>query len=171
MKSVIYAAIAASVLAAPITSFAQSEQGLTRDQVRPSLCNSNRTATSRWRAIRSIRTTSGRRTTHSTEPADARASRYEWLRCRGDQCGPSRPSHDARSTESRELGLFRQLNVPGSARAHRLIDETRTRCARHSPAGAEPPSPHSGGFPPRRSRVWAFCWAGQADVTAGVPWI
>lgn len=31
MKSVIYAAIAASVLATPIASFAQSEQGLTRD--------------------------------------------------------------------------------------------------------------------------------------------
>ncbi|MGU7839553.1 DUF4148 domain-containing protein [Burkholderia sp. AW33-5] len=37
MKSIIYAAIAASVLAAPIASFAQSEQGLTRDQVRAEL--------------------------------------------------------------------------------------------------------------------------------------
>ena len=37
MKSIIYAAIAASVLAAPIASFAQSEQGLTRDQVRADL--------------------------------------------------------------------------------------------------------------------------------------
>ncbi|EDT38119.1 DUF4148 domain-containing protein [Burkholderia ambifaria] len=37
MKSIIYAAIAASVLAAPIASFAQSEQGLTREQVRADL--------------------------------------------------------------------------------------------------------------------------------------
>lgn len=37
MKSIITAAIAASVLAAPIASFAQSEQGLTRDQVRAEL--------------------------------------------------------------------------------------------------------------------------------------
>ncbi|KVE96506.1 DUF4148 domain-containing protein [Burkholderia vietnamiensis] len=37
MKSIIYAAIAASVLAAPIASFAQSEQGLTRAQVRAEL--------------------------------------------------------------------------------------------------------------------------------------
>lgn len=37
MKSIIYAAIAASVLAAPIASFAQSEQGLTRDQVKAEL--------------------------------------------------------------------------------------------------------------------------------------
>lgn len=37
MKSIIYAAIAAFVLAAPIASFAQSEQGLTRDQVRAEL--------------------------------------------------------------------------------------------------------------------------------------
>ena len=37
MKSSIYAAIAASVLAAPIASFAQSDQGLTRDQVKAEL--------------------------------------------------------------------------------------------------------------------------------------
>ncbi|MBY4766890.1 DUF4148 domain-containing protein [Burkholderia ambifaria] len=37
MKSIIYAAIAASVLATPIASFAQSEQGLTREQVRADL--------------------------------------------------------------------------------------------------------------------------------------
>ncbi|MGU7816573.1 DUF4148 domain-containing protein [Burkholderia sp. AW49-1] len=37
MKSIIYAAVAASILAAPIASFAQSEQGLTRDQVRAEL--------------------------------------------------------------------------------------------------------------------------------------
>lgn len=37
MKSIIYAAIAASVLAAPIASFAQSDQGLTRAQVRADL--------------------------------------------------------------------------------------------------------------------------------------
>ena len=37
MKSIIYAAIAASVLAAPIASFAQSDQGLTRDQVKAEL--------------------------------------------------------------------------------------------------------------------------------------
>ncbi|HDR9100712.1 TPA: DUF4148 domain-containing protein [Burkholderia vietnamiensis] len=37
MKLIIYAAIAASVLAAPIASFAQSEQGLTRAQVRAEL--------------------------------------------------------------------------------------------------------------------------------------
>ncbi|CAG9217802.1 DUF4148 domain-containing protein [Burkholderia vietnamiensis] len=37
MKSIIYAAIAASLLAAPIASFAQSEQGLTRAQVRAEL--------------------------------------------------------------------------------------------------------------------------------------
>ncbi|KVD23920.1 DUF4148 domain-containing protein [Burkholderia ubonensis] len=38
MKSIIYAAIAASVLATPIASFAQSEeQGLTRDQVKAEL--------------------------------------------------------------------------------------------------------------------------------------
>ncbi|WP_027781008.1 MULTISPECIES: DUF4148 domain-containing protein [Burkholderia] len=37
MKSIIYAAIAASVFAAPIASFAQSEQGLTRDQVKAEL--------------------------------------------------------------------------------------------------------------------------------------
>ncbi|WP_423763353.1 DUF4148 domain-containing protein [Burkholderia sp. NLJ2] len=37
MKSIVYAAIAASVLAAPIASFAQSDQGLTRDQVKAEL--------------------------------------------------------------------------------------------------------------------------------------
>ncbi|AOI76242.1 DUF4148 domain-containing protein [Burkholderia sp. NRF60-BP8] len=37
MKSIIYAAIAASVLAAPIASFAQSEQGLTRAEVKAEL--------------------------------------------------------------------------------------------------------------------------------------
>ncbi|KWD09939.1 hypothetical protein WM34_28305 [Burkholderia ubonensis] len=37
MKSIIYAAIAASVLVTPIASFAQSEQGLTRDQVKAEL--------------------------------------------------------------------------------------------------------------------------------------
>ncbi|MDR6498124.1 DUF4148 domain-containing protein [Burkholderia sp. DN3021] len=37
MKSIIYAAIAASVLAAPIASFAQADQGLTRDQVKAEL--------------------------------------------------------------------------------------------------------------------------------------
>ncbi|RQR62378.1 DUF4148 domain-containing protein [Burkholderia sp. Bp9126] len=37
MKSIIYAAIAASVLATPLASFAQSEQGLTRDQVKAEL--------------------------------------------------------------------------------------------------------------------------------------
>ncbi|MGU7778836.1 DUF4148 domain-containing protein [Burkholderia sp. PU8-34] len=37
MKSIIYAAIAASVLATPIASFAQSDQGLTRDQVKADL--------------------------------------------------------------------------------------------------------------------------------------
>ncbi|AOJ66241.1 hypothetical protein WJ32_28035 [Burkholderia ubonensis] len=37
MKSIIYAAIAASVLATPIASFAQSERGLTRDQVKAEL--------------------------------------------------------------------------------------------------------------------------------------
>ncbi|AWV01941.1 DUF4148 domain-containing protein [Burkholderia sp. JP2-270] len=37
MKSIIYAAIAASVLATPIASFAQSDQGLTRDQVKAEL--------------------------------------------------------------------------------------------------------------------------------------
>lgn len=37
MKSIIYAAIAASVLATPIASFAQSEQGLTRAQVKAEL--------------------------------------------------------------------------------------------------------------------------------------
>ncbi|MGU7770750.1 DUF4148 domain-containing protein [Burkholderia sp. MR1-5-21] len=37
MKSIIYAAIAATVLATPIASFAQSDQGLTRDQVKADL--------------------------------------------------------------------------------------------------------------------------------------
>ncbi|HDV6318482.1 TPA: DUF4148 domain-containing protein [Burkholderia multivorans] len=37
MKSIIYAAIAATVIATPIASFAQSEQGLTREQVRAEL--------------------------------------------------------------------------------------------------------------------------------------
>ncbi|MBN3791274.1 DUF4148 domain-containing protein [Burkholderia sp. Bp8963] len=37
MKSIIYAAIAATVLATPIASFAQSDQGLTRDQVKAEL--------------------------------------------------------------------------------------------------------------------------------------
>lgn len=37
MKSIIYAAIAATVIATPIASFAQSEQGLTRDQVKAEL--------------------------------------------------------------------------------------------------------------------------------------
>ncbi|MDR8727068.1 DUF4148 domain-containing protein [Burkholderia pseudomultivorans] len=37
MKSIIYAAIAATVIATPVASFAQSEQGLTRDQVKAEL--------------------------------------------------------------------------------------------------------------------------------------
>ncbi|MGS0896334.1 DUF4148 domain-containing protein [Burkholderia stagnalis] len=37
MKSIIYAAIAASVLAVPVASFAQSDQGLTRAQVKGEL--------------------------------------------------------------------------------------------------------------------------------------
>lgn len=37
MKSIIYAALAASILAAPIASFAQSDQPLTRDQVKAEL--------------------------------------------------------------------------------------------------------------------------------------
>jgi uncharacterized protein YgbK (DUF1537 family) len=37
MKSIIYAAVAAAVVAAPVASFAQSEQGLTREQVRAEL--------------------------------------------------------------------------------------------------------------------------------------
>ncbi|AJY09470.1 DUF4148 domain-containing protein [Burkholderia dolosa] len=37
MKSIIYAAVAAAVVATPVASFAQSEQGLTREQVRAEL--------------------------------------------------------------------------------------------------------------------------------------